>query len=75
MFKPINRGSYSHCSRLCIHYEGRTPCFWVNDIDLIKRITITDFNHFSEFAFMSDENKALPINDLGLGSRVGEEWK
>ena len=62
-------------TRFCIHYEGRDPIFWVNDLDLIKRILVTDYNSFNDFAFLSIENQALEINDFGLASKFGEEHK
>ena len=48
----------------------------MNDPDLIKKINVTDnTSHFADFSLMTEENRALDINDLGIFTRTGEEWK
>ena len=51
------------------------PIFVIRDLELIKRIGITDFWHFSTLSFFPSEIQDLECNDLGLVSKVGQEWK
>ena len=51
------------------------PIFFIRDLELIKRIGITDFWHFSTLSFFPSEIQDLECNDLGLVSKVGQEWK
>ena len=63
-------------SRYGIFYEGRDPCFYVRDPELIKRITVTDFDHFSASTFfISAEMMKMKVNKLGIATSYGNEWR
>lgn len=51
------------------------PIFVIRDLDLIKRVCITDFWHFSSLSIFPTELQELDCNDLGLASKAGDEWK
>ncbi|CAH2105998.1 unnamed protein product [Euphydryas editha] len=55
-------------------YEFTKPTIVVNDLDLLKKITIKDFEHFLDHRqFVDEENDALFARSLF--SLRGEEWK
>ncbi len=45
----------------------------MRDVELIRRVMIKDFDHFTDPGFMSEGLSAL--NDVGLANTLGEEWK
>ena len=51
------------------------PIFVIRDLDLIKRVCITDFWHFSSLSIFPTELQELDCNDLGLASKAGDKWK
>ena len=62
-------------SRFGIAFDMSQPVFIIRDLELIKRVCITDFWHFSTLSFFPSEVQELECNDLGLVSKVGQEWK
>lgn len=55
-------------------YQFLRPSLFVRDLDLIKRITVKDFDHFPDhFNFVSE--KADPLVGLNLFNLRGEKWK
>ena len=61
--------------RFGVAFDMSQPVFIIRDLELIKRICITDFWYFSSLSFFPSEIQELECNDLGLVSKVGEEWK
>ncbi|XP_063618696.1 probable cytochrome P450 9f2 [Cydia splendana] len=59
--------------RLVGRYEFLTPYVMVKDLNLLKRITVTDFNHFVDR--ISVDAKADPIFNRMLLCLRGDEWK
>ena len=62
-------------SRYWVYYHGGAPCLWINDLDLVKQVTIKDFDHFTDFGFFDEKLLKIPGNDIGLANKSGEEWK
>ncbi|XP_018571685.1 cytochrome P450 9e2 isoform X2 [Anoplophora glabripennis] len=55
-------------------YQFMTPSLFVRDLDLIKRITVKDFDHFTDrMNFISE--KADPLMGLNLFNLGGEKWR
>lgn len=52
----------------------RNPMLIINDPDLIKQITIKDFDHFTERRLLFDKN-AEPLIARSLPSLTGEKWR
>lgn len=52
----------------------RNPMLIINDPDLIKQITIKDFDHFTERRLLFDKN-AEPLIARSLPSLSGEKWR
>jgi len=63
------------CLRYGIFYDGGEPVLYVRDPDLVKQITIRDFDHFMDFGFGPLIARDMKANDLGLLNATGEEWK
>ncbi|KAM3966423.1 cytochrome P450 9e2-like [Aphomia sociella] len=55
-------------------YEFLAPSIMVTDIDLVKKITIKDFEHFLDHRKLVDENND-PFFGRNLISLKGQEWK
>lgn len=36
---------------------------------------IRDFDHFTDFGFLTELIMNMPINDFGLTNKTGEEWR
>ena len=61
--------------RFGVAFDMSQPMFVIKDHELIKRICITDFWHFSSLGFFPPEVQEMECNDMGLASKVGKEWK
>ncbi|CAH0723079.1 unnamed protein product, partial [Brenthis ino] len=55
-------------------YELLKPIIIIRDIDLVKKVTIKDFEHFLDHRGFSDE-KIEPLFARNLFSLRGQEWK
>ena len=62
-------------SRFGIVFDMSQPVFVIRDLELIKLICIKDFWHFSTLSFLPPQVQELECNDLGLVSKVGQEWR
>ena len=62
-------------SRNSIHYEMSEPVFLPMEADLVKRILVTDFDHFVDLGFFDPAIYELTDNHLGLANTLGEDWK
>lgn len=49
--------------------------FYARDPDIIKQITIRDFDHFTDLGFFDESLSNIHRNDLGLLTRTGEDWR
>merc|ERR1712110_311313 len=60
--------------RYGVFWAGTYPSIFVRDLDLIKKIMVTDcMEHFTDFGFKQYEEK--PKNTYGLADLRGESWK
>lgn len=55
-------------------FEMRNPLYVINDPDLIKQITIKDFDHFTERRQLLDKN-AEPLIARSLANLNGQKWR
>ncbi len=47
----------------------------VTDLDLVKRICIKDFWHFSDSGLWPEAVEQAEYNQAGIISKLGKEWK
>ncbi|XP_063916189.1 cytochrome P450 9e2-like isoform X1 [Zophobas morio] len=50
-------------------------CLLLRDLELIKQITVKDFNHFTDHAIFGQGTDADPMLSKSLVSLTGEKWK
>jgi cytochrome P450 family 9 len=55
-------------------YQFLQPSLFVRDLDLIKQITVKDFDHFTDHSAFTSE-KTDPILGLNLFSLKGQRWR
>ncbi|CAB3248301.1 unnamed protein product [Arctia plantaginis] len=55
-------------------FEFTNPVLYIRDLELIKKITVKDFEHFLDHRIMIDE-KMDPLFGRNLLSLKGQEWK
>ncbi|KAJ6633420.1 putative cytochrome P450 9f2 [Pseudolycoriella hygida] len=55
-------------------FEMRNPMLVINDPELIKQITIKDFDHFTERRQFFDKNSE-PLIARNLASLTGQQWR
>lgn len=55
-------------------YQFFIPALFVRDLDLIKRITVKDFDHFTD-RFNAFSGKADPVLSFNLFHLSGEKWR
>ncbi|XP_044253114.1 cytochrome P450 9e2-like, partial [Tribolium madens] len=55
-------------------YQFLQPSLFVRDLDLIKSITVKDFEHFTDHSAFTNE-KTDPILGLNLFSLKGQKWR
>jgi len=61
--------------RFCVFWEGRTPTILVTDLEIIKSVMVTDFDHFNDLGFIDQEYRKKVGLVFGLADAYGEEWK
>jgi len=61
--------------KFCIYWDGSNPCLFVTDLELIKKIQITDFDHFQDLGFVAQKYRKKVSLPFGLADTYGEEWK
>ena len=57
------------------YWQFATPTLMVTDLDLIKQVQVTAFDHFKDGKFIPDDYLATMGLQLGLVDARGEEWK
>ncbi|KAL1495017.1 hypothetical protein ABEB36_010507 [Hypothenemus hampei] len=65
---------YVHFLRYYGSYQFFQPSLFVRDLDLIKKITVKDFEYFHDHSSISNE-RSDPIVTQNLFSLKGEKWK
>jgi len=59
--------------RYGVFWSGTYPSIFVRDLDLLKKIMVTDaLEHFTDFGFTPYEEN--PVNTFGLADVRGESW-
>ena len=61
--------------RFCIFWEGSNPCLFVTDLELLKKIQVTDFDQFGDLGFVDPKYRKEVGLVFGLADLHGEEWK
>merc|ERR1711936_1079923 len=61
--------------RYGLYWDGNNPSIFVRDIDLIKRIQVVDFDHFTDFGFLEKEYLEKVGNVFGIADMQGEHWR
>jgi len=61
--------------RYGIFYDGPEAVLYVRDPNLVKQITMRDFDNFTDLAIIPLAARDMDANDQGLLSAKGEEWK
>jgi len=60
-------------NRFGLFWAYNEPTIFLKDLDLIKRVQVTDFDHFMTFGFSPDNDKKR--NEFGLADLKGEDWR
>jgi len=59
--------------RFGLFWNMTEPCIFLKDLELIKKVQVTDYEHFMDFGFSPlFENQ---INQFGLADLRGDTWK
>jgi len=76
-FKDIYLSHYKRLEghRFGIFWHGNDPCIFLRDLDLIKKVQITDSDHFIDYGFQPASIQKRGINNFGLADMKGEEWR
>jgi len=76
-FKDIFLSHYNAMEghRFGIFWHGSEPCIFLRDLHLIKKVQITDYDHFIDFGFQPASYQKRGINNFGLADMRGEEWR
>jgi len=61
--------------RFGIFWEGNKPAIFLKDLDLIKKVQITDADSFLDLGFGDNWYNEKVGNVFGLASLTGEPWK
>jgi len=54
-------------------WMGNEPTIFLKDLDLIKKVEVTDHEHFFDYGFLPHDDNAK--NQFGLADSKGETWK
>jgi len=58
-----------------VFYEGPEAVLYIRDPELIKQITMRDFDHFMDLGFQSLKVRDMEVNDMGLVNATGDQWR
>ena len=61
--------------RFGIFWDGNSPGIFLRDLDLIKKVQVANFDHFTEFGFIPQEYLEKVGNVFGIADMAGEPWK
>jgi len=61
--------------RFSLYWVGSTPSIMMTDLDLVKKVQIVDFEHFTDFGFMTDDYIEMNGGIFGMADAKGEEWR
>ena len=69
------RGLIIIFTRFGLFWEKNEPTIFLRDIELIKRVQVTDFEHFMDFGFLPNEFVENAGNQFGVADLRGESWR
>ena len=55
-------------------FEFKHPTYFIRDPDIIKRLAIKEFDHFTDHRLVLDE-EVEPLFAKGLFGLTGQKWK
>ena len=58
-----------------MYWEGNRPAVFVKDVDLIKKIQVGDFDHFTDLGFNTPDYLEKVGNVFGIADMQGEQWR
>jgi len=61
--------------RFGLFWNGNYPAIFLRDLDLIKKVQVGDFDHFTDLAFIPPEYLRKVGNVFGIADMTGEPWK
>ena len=61
--------------RFCVFWEGSNPCLFITDLELVKKVQVTDFDHFGDLGFVDQRYRKEVGLVFGLADLYGEKWK
>ena len=61
--------------RFGMYWEGNRPAVFVKDVDLIKKIQVGDFDHFTDLGFNTPDYLEKVGNVFGIADMQGEQWR
>merc|ERR1712013_480004 len=61
--------------RFGLYWDGRRPALFLKDLDLIKKVQVGDFDHFTDLGFNHPEYLEKVGNVFGIADMQGEHWK
>jgi len=61
--------------KFSLYWEGSQATLFITDIELVKKIMVTDFDHFMDLGFIPSKYKETVEKPFGLADAFPEEWK
>jgi len=61
--------------RFGLFWSMNEACIFLMDRELIKRVQVTDFDHFTDFGFNTPQPEGKEYNQFGLADLKGEPWR
>lgn len=61
--------------RFGLFWEGHRPAVFLMDLDLIKKVQVSDFEHFTDLGFYHADYLRRVGNSFGVSDMTGEPWK
>jgi len=61
--------------RYGLYWDGRRPAIFLKDVDLLKKVQVADFDHFTDLGFNHPEYLEKVGNVFGIADMQGDHWK
>jgi len=71
----INHYNALKGERFGLYWESNEPALFVKDIELLKMIQVSDFDHFTDLGFNTPEYLEKVGNAFGIADMQGDHWK
>jgi len=70
----LNHYNATKAHRFSLFWSMNEPCIFLNDLELIKKVQVTDaYEHFMDLGFSAYHENSL--NQFGMADLRGEPWK